>query len=339
LNRHYGAQMALITHLVASISNINVLFFTIHKMKKYIIFYHIGCRDGFLSAAIIYNHMKENNDLIFKAISPNKLEEEIKAASSVITSPLSAIFVDLAFTTGAYLAATEAFEDFMVYDHHITTKEVDQKANIVFDIDHSAASIVFTAFNPGQAIPPIVQYVEARDLWRFDLPDVKIISDGLFEILPIEYTEALMPSISLYPGENKGADFAPWLTYLADLEGKWVPEAKIWGQAASNLKDRICKQASKMAHMAEWNSYKVGICNSTNMQSDVANCLYEAKDNDGNYIYDFVIVWRVVKDKVWISLRKRKGANGLSMATVAKMMDPNGGGHVDARAVRSQLAA
>jgi len=65
----------------------------------------------------------------------------------------------------------------VVLDHHKTAE-----ANLrgldycTFDMQRSGAGLAWDYFHPGKRRPWIVDYVEDRDLWRFALPDSRILS-------------------------------------------------------------------------------------------------------------------------------------------------------------------
>jgi len=74
----------------------------------------------------------------------------------------------------------EVANNLLVIDHHKTAmKELEGLDYVVFDLDSSGVTLTWQVFNPGVNIPSILLYIEDRDLWKWELPDSKEISEGL----------------------------------------------------------------------------------------------------------------------------------------------------------------
>jgi oligoribonuclease NrnB/cAMP/cGMP phosphodiesterase (DHH superfamily) len=54
-------------------------------------------------------------------------------------------------------------------------EDVSTHLHVVFDLERSGAGIAWDYFNTGRPRPPLVDYVEDRDLWRWALPSSKVV--------------------------------------------------------------------------------------------------------------------------------------------------------------------
>jgi oligoribonuclease NrnB/cAMP/cGMP phosphodiesterase (DHH superfamily) len=89
------------------------------------------------------------------------------------------------------------FERTVVLDHHKTAQEAlsnwtDKPENleIVFDMNRSGAGITWDYFSASHddlpLRPPLIDYVEDRDIWKFALSDSKIIN-SVIGIEPLDF--------------------------------------------------------------------------------------------------------------------------------------------------------
>ena len=145
---------------------------------KTTIIYHKGCIDG-LTAAWAINHLV-SGQLVFlpKAFGSEFSPEEI----SVIKASDRVIMVDVTFDKQIMmlLEALVPSGVFTVLDHHKSGKE-DMSLLVgkshVWDANRSGAGLAWSYVTLGKETPPpIVQFVEDRDLWRFKLPHSKAIN-------------------------------------------------------------------------------------------------------------------------------------------------------------------
>jgi len=66
-----------------------------------------------------------------------------------------------------------------VLDHHISAKTVLEDLPYCKFSDRAGAVMAWILFMPGLEIPPLIQYIEDRDLWKFDLPNSREVTYGL----------------------------------------------------------------------------------------------------------------------------------------------------------------
>jgi oligoribonuclease NrnB/cAMP/cGMP phosphodiesterase (DHH superfamily) len=141
-----------------------------------IVVYHAGCPDGLSSAWIAKQHL------------PKALFWAAKHSQEVCPDMTgkNVLCVDFAYTVEqtADLFANKGLKSMTVLDHHLSSlplrklKGCDLK--VIHDIDLSGCQITWTFFNPDKERPVIFDYIADRDLWKWELPESKAVSEGTF---------------------------------------------------------------------------------------------------------------------------------------------------------------
>lgn len=174
---------------------------------KPLVIYHANCADGFTAAWAVRQAMdcdfhpgvhKEpapdvtGRDVILVDFSYPRaqLVQMAHAARSVLVlDHHKSAEVDL--HSGAFLLGTIGEEGLLsasvarldnladpraAWDHYLATATVgDGIVCALFDMDRSGAGIAWDFFHPGKARPVVVDHVEDRDLWRFELQHTREI--------------------------------------------------------------------------------------------------------------------------------------------------------------------
>lgn len=177
-----------------------------------LVIYHAGCADGFGAAWAAWKRVGEQAEYIYMhyndeppdmtgkhvAIVDFSFERPVldemltKAASLVVLDhhksskeklgPLkrkaivigkTRYFLDdpkLGDNLEAYVEGSEAW---------MTMVEQPEFPNAVFNMDKSGAVLSWEFFHPGVPVPELLEYVQDRDLWRWELPDSQAVSAAL----------------------------------------------------------------------------------------------------------------------------------------------------------------
>lgn len=178
-----------------------------------------------------------------------------------------------------------------ILDHHKTAYEILKDTNYaVFDLEHSAAVLVFKYLFPHKEIPAILSYVEDYDLWKFQL--------------------------------NKSKEVNLYIDTLVQFE-EWdefeLSKAIEGGTAIRKFRDRQVNESIKNSNIIEFEGYKVVLLNATENVSTVGNELLK------KYKADFSITYRDVGSKRYYSLRS---IGDFDVSVIAKKY--GGGGHKNA---------
>ena len=206
--------------------------------------------------------------------------------------------VDIAYPRDVALALRDRVRELVILDHHKSAQEdIGDLDFVTFDMDRSGAMMGWNYMHPDQEPPPLIRYVQDRDLWRFALPNSR------------EVTAAL----GSYP-----MDFTVWQNLdVADLARE--------GTAILRFRGQTVRTIVGFARWGEIGGHRVPIVNATAHWSDVGEAMLQTFPEApfvGAYFEDSEGVRR------W-SLRSRPD---FDVSEVAKKL--GGGGHRQASGFR-----
>ncbi|MCP4495059.1 MAG: phosphohydrolase [Gammaproteobacteria bacterium] len=157
-------------------------------MKKLCV-YHGNCADGFAAALAVRSAIgKENIDFhagVYQDEPPDVTEREI-------------IIVDFSYKRPVLIEMAEEAKSILILDHHASAEKdlVDLPANVtaIFDMRRSGAMMAWDYFLPAAPRPKLIDHIQDRDLWRFELEGTREIQAALFSY---EYDFDLWESLML----------------------------------------------------------------------------------------------------------------------------------------------
>lgn len=255
-----------------------------------LVIYHAGCVDGFTAAWCAWLHFGRNADLVaahYGDVPPDVTGRNVR-------------IVDFSYPRETLLAMRHAASELRVLDHHKTAQ-----ADLVgldfctFDMNRSGAGLAWDELlGPLMARPALVDYVEDRDLWRWVLPDSRVISAYIATV---------------------DRDLSIWSRLAAELdESLDVAAAK--GAVALRVVDQYVDSVSTRPGRTTLAGVDVPIVNTTFATSELVGKLAESAP--------FAVGWFERGDgKIVYSLRSR-GAEGADVSAIAKQF--GGGGHRNA---------
>jgi len=165
--------------------------------------YHGNCADGFTAAWAVWKALGDQVEFV----------PGIYGQDPPDVTGADVIMVDFSYKRPVLEAMAERARSVLILDHHKTAQAdlngfgVDMSgwkppfgwqrhmANVaqdgceglahksqyvIFDMDRSGAQIAWDFFHPGQARPALVDYVADRDLWRFDMPNSRLVAAWYF---------------------------------------------------------------------------------------------------------------------------------------------------------------
>lgn len=260
-----------------------------------IVLYHGSCQDGFASAWAIKKYF--NTDSI-EFVPVNYGEEppydKLKGRKAYI--------VDFSYKRDQMLKICELTTRTIIIDHHKTAqKELEglehQNLTLIFDMTKSGASLTWEHLNVGAfKIPWIIQYIQDRDLWAWELPNSKAIN----------------AAIRSYGYDFENMDYWASLPEPSDL---LISE----GSAILRYQDEIINTHVKNAVEVDFDGHKVLCVNSTTLISEIGQQLATSRPFGMSYFI------RADGKKIY-SLRSDN--NGLDVSVIAK--NHGGGGHKNA---------
>lgn len=139
-----------------------------------LIIYHCPCVDGFTAAWIAWKEFGDDADYVPAQYKDNS---EIPDVDNRIV-----YILDFSYPEAIMREIADRAETVIVLDHHKTAEEELRpllEEGIIegeFDMERSGAGMAWDWFNLDDPRPNIVDCVEDRDLWRFDLPSTQEVN-------------------------------------------------------------------------------------------------------------------------------------------------------------------
>lgn len=273
-----------------------------------IVLYHAFCADGFGAAWAA--HQLYGDRATYLAVRHNEDPPDGLAGRDVL-------IVDFAYSRDVLLNIEKRAASIRVLDHHKSSRdEIGDLDFAVFDMNRSGAGITWDVLHEGRPRPKIIDYVEDRDIWKWELPDAEEVLI-ILECVPFEF--------DAWTAFAKRLDDPEDFRVIAD-QGRAVLRHK------QTLIDRILLKAHRTqvdVVIEEDKSdvrvrYNIPCVNSPVFQSELGATL--AKDEP------FAMVWqRAENGRVYCSLRSDD--NGEDVSIIAKYF--GGGGHAKAAAFQA----
>ena len=143
------------------------------------VIYHADCTDGFGAAYSAWKLL--GNRAEYHACKHGNPPPNIKGKNVAI--------LDFSFDNATTKKMIEEASALVVIDHHKSAVvELHDISNTIFDMNHSGARLAWDFFHPGKEPPKFINYIEDRDLWKWELPYSKEFA-AAFDMVPFEFEE------------------------------------------------------------------------------------------------------------------------------------------------------
>jgi oligoribonuclease NrnB/cAMP/cGMP phosphodiesterase (DHH superfamily) len=336
----------IIYNFINLLLNVNISSkYIITKMKPHFdtCYYHRGCSDGTCAAWVV---RREYPNIQFIGIQPNsnirinsktgKLREDIKETTY---AGKEVIFVDVCPQDKLLKKMSQLSKRIVILDHHKTNRELiktfDTQKSVaemetIFDMSRAGCQLAWdyiyktcnsSLFRPYERLW-FVDYIADRDLWTWQMNNSKFINNALFEL---GYSRSFEGFDELYSKE------------IEVIDTELLPFAKAVDIKNKNTLERCVRNAKWCRMNVNGTFYNVWAVSTYDLLSEVGNYLstYPHKNGDGTeykveteILPDFVVIWRYnfEGNEWWISLRASAESNH-DVSSIAKQMDPGGGGH------------
>lgn len=277
-------------------------------MDKIIVITHNCCLDGFTSLWIAWN--KFGKKAIYHGAYPNtKLKDLPNLRGKTV------YMFDVLFAPDIMKKIKGMVKKLVVIDHHISNyrklEDIIGGVDTIFDMNHSAAYLVWKYFNPKKKTPKIVHYVQDNDMGWWLLPYSK------------EFNTAMRINFPLIISEDNFKKFSKF--FKSEKEIKKMIKKGIHYQEFVNwvVKNNIHKSVIKMMDKYKVHVVYIGI--GKPISSALATEL--AKDPK----VDFSAVYSISKKGNYtVMLRSRP--DSVDVSKVAEKY--GGGGHPGAAAFK-----
>ena len=245
-----------------------------------VVLYHAECMDGFGAAWALWKRFPEARFVPVKHGFPQP--EGLDGRHVVM--------VDFSYHRDDILALADRAASLQILDHHITAQSALADLPFAyFDMDSSGAVLAWEWAHT-QPVPWLLQYVQDKDLWHWQLPHSREISAAL----------------ASYP-----FDFATWEHLQFDtlkIEGTGILRSE------NNLVDKLAQEAT----MISIAGYTVPAVHSPVLASQIGERLAAR--------HTFGVIWHQKDGRRYFSLRSKTG--GVSVSEIAAQY--GGGGHTHA---------
>lgn len=146
-----------------------------------VVLYHADCQDGYGAAWAAYKLFGDEAEYV--PVNAGDHDGALELLKDMVPeSDGKALYmVDFALFPDQLDVAAEMFDKVAIIDHHETAigwySDYDGAENVelVLDKNHSGAVLSWKYFHREKEIPRLLQYIEDRDLWRWELPDSEIV--------------------------------------------------------------------------------------------------------------------------------------------------------------------
>lgn len=137
-------------------------------------FYHAGCPDGFGAAWAVWRAWGDDARYVARG-HDDPLPAHQHEGDLVV-------FVDIAPPNEPLRSLAETASQIIILDHHVSSRErlrsdltlvnalEEAGHDVVFDLEHSGATLAWRAFHDESDPPDLLAYVEDQDLWNWKLP-------------------------------------------------------------------------------------------------------------------------------------------------------------------------
>lgn len=158
-------------------------------MPKSYVLYHGNCYDGFGAAWAAWKRFGDRAEYI--PVNYGDTVPDLADQSEVY-------IVDFSYPQSVLSDLEQRMKSVIILDHHKTAWEAlsnlslvdavlqgDQKLGARFDLNKSGAMLAWEFWHD-QPPPELINYIQDRDLWRFELPDSQEIS-GALRAYPLDF--------------------------------------------------------------------------------------------------------------------------------------------------------
>lgn len=137
-------------------------------MRYPLVLFHGDCMDGFGSAWAAHELFGDGAEYVPAVYGRGELPD---------VAGRDVLILDYSYPRAVLLNMTARARSLVLLDHHKTAEADLQGLDFaLFDMNRSGAGIAWDTIHSPDSRPNLIQYVEDRDLWKFQLPNSKAIN-------------------------------------------------------------------------------------------------------------------------------------------------------------------
>ena len=208
--------------------------------------------------------------------------------------------LDFSYRRDVLDSLVKRMETVMVIDHHKSAMlDLLDHPNAIFDMNKSGAGLAWDYFNPEKPRPDFINYIEESDLFRFTLPDSRLIRNSIYQV-PLDL------------GAYKKAAKVSMATRVKE------------GKIIQKVYDMNLKMGLDVMHVIEVDEFRMLAINVCLHMSDYGNLL--CKEHIAEHNCDFAgVYYRYTQDAFKFSCRS---IGEFDVSTLCRRF--GGGGHKNA---------
>ena len=245
-----------------------------------VVLYHADCMDGFGAAWALWKRFPDAEYVPVKHgyPPPQNLHDR------------HVLIVDFSYGRETILELAQRTASLFILDHHVTAQSALQDLPYAyFDMSRSGAVLAWEWAHT-QTIPWLLQYVQDKDLWQWELPHSREISAALSSYV---------------------FDFSVWDSLRFET-------LQVEGAGIMRYENMLVSKMVEEARMVPLGGHMAPAVHSAVLTSQIGERLAAN--------HPFGIIWHEKDGRRYFSLRSRKG--GISVADIASQF--GGGGHTHA---------
>jgi oligoribonuclease NrnB/cAMP/cGMP phosphodiesterase (DHH superfamily) len=278
-------------------------------MSKIFIIYHGNCFDGFGAAYSAWRHFKniKVNPLFIPAIhgEPFPIPQSELAEAEVYIA-------DFAYPKSVMIQIHSLAKKLVILDHHKTAEAVLKDLDFAhFDMSRSGAMMTWDYFHSKKKAPKLIQYIQDKDLWKFQLPHSKEIN-AVIQTYPVGSEKDFLKYDQLSDRLENSEEFNSLI-----LEGKAILRSQEqWVETAIR----------RSVHRIKLGEYEIPAVNTSVLESEICHKLLELHPKD-----PFVATYYETQAPEFENFSLRSRGN-FDVSEIAKRY--GGGGHLAAAGFR-----
>tara|TARA_R100000008_G_scaffold86803_1_gene81739 strand:- start:1314 stop:2228 length:915 start_codon:yes stop_codon:yes gene_type:complete len=248
------------------------------------VIYHANCSDGFGAAWAAWKLL--GNKAEYHAATHGDPPPDVTGKNVAI--------LDFSYDNSTTKAMIEKSKSLIVIDHHKSALvELHDITDTIFDMSKSGARLSWDFFHPNKKPPKFIDYIEDRDLWKWEL----------------EYSKEFSAAFAMVPFE-----FEAFTEYEDDSV---FQEACKRGSYILAYSKTVIKKIADRATLRTCNRKKVYVVNSSHWMSEIGAKL--SPD------CDYAVVWYYDHDRHEYRVSLRSFHDDVDVSEIAKKF--GGGGH------------
>lgn len=269
------------------------------------IVYHGQCCDGF-GAALSGYLLKKDGIKFYEGRFSAKREDEdlIRAVTDLgLTEKVNMVIVDFSYAKHFMDRLNQMCNSLILLDHHISAQnELRDLPYCYFDQNRSGCTIAWEYFIGNTMYPRLLQMIEDRDLWRWQVKDSRAFTTAFYSMVPYSF--------------EKYKEFIDHPELVDDFIAR--------GQLLMDYtKQQVIAANESTYYFVNKSGQKLAIINLTSNGSEYGEYVTVSGFAD----YALTWVYDHSKKRIKVGIRSAKGSNN-DCSILAQRF--NGGGHFNA---------